>query len=74
MVKTKATRARRAIDGKPVWYGVYQANDGSWRKAASQYGTICYTTPDYALAGAEHEAREALRVHGVRLTHGTGSL
>lgn len=58
-------RASKAlpVNGKPSWYGQYRtAPNAPWRTAASDYGMIRYTSPEYALAGAKIYAttREAM--------------
>lgn len=52
------------VNGKPSWYGQYRIGERCpWRTAMSDYGTICYTSPEAAVTGAkvyaeQREARE----------------
>jgi hypothetical protein len=45
------TRKAPPIDGKPSWWGEYLVGE-NWRKAASMYGPIRYTTAEDAERGA----------------------
>lgn len=50
-MKYRAIKAP-SVEGKEAWYGQYKLQN-TWLTACSGYGAIRYTTPDYAILGAE---------------------